>query len=80
MVLLPNTDISKAQEIAERLKACIQNSKYGEAENITCSFVLVELRQDEDAESFIQRADKLLYEAKGKGKNIVISDDACSVS
>jgi len=74
VILLPNTDIYQAMEITNRMRICIQNNKYDKVENITCSFGLVELRQNENAESLLQRADKYLYEAKACGKNAVVCE------
>lgn len=74
VILLPNTGIHHAEEIVERLRSCIQNNKYISKEEITCSFGLVELRKYENSDSFLQRADKLLYVAKERGKNIIISE------
>lgn len=75
VILLPNTNIHQAMEITERLRIYIQKSKYDRLVNITCSFGLVSLQNNENAESLLQRADKLLYEAKEQGKNTV----ACEV-
>ena len=74
VILLPNTDINQAMEMMERMRICIQNSKYDEVENITCSLGLVALRKNENAESLLQRADKLLYDAKDCGKNAVVCE------
>ena len=71
VILLPNTDIRQAMEITERLRIYIQKSKYDRLVNVTCSFGLVSLQNNENAESLLQRADKLLYEAKEQGKNTV---------
>jgi diguanylate cyclase (GGDEF)-like protein len=74
-ILLPNTDIHQTMEMMERVRICIQNSKYNKVENITCSFGLVTLRKNENAESLLQRVDKLLYIAKDAGKNAVVGED-----
>lgn len=74
VILLPNTDIRQALEMAERMRVCIEENKYGSVENVTCSFGLVSLQKNEDAGSFLQRADNLLYEAKKQGKNTVVCD------
>lgn len=71
VILLPNTDIHQAMEIMEHIRICIQTSKYYKEENITCSFGLAALRKNEKAESLLRRADKLLYNAKDRGKNTV---------
>jgi diguanylate cyclase (GGDEF) domain len=75
VILLPKTDIDRAFEITERMKSCIQESKYDRVENVTCSFGLVSLRKNENTESFLQRADQFLYIAKEQGKNTI----ACEV-
>ena len=72
VILFPNTDISQALEITERIRSCIQKSKYDKVENVTCSFGLVSLWKNESTESLLQRADKLLYNAKAQGKNTVV--------
>lgn len=72
VILFPNTDISQALEITERMRSCIQKNKYGMVENVTCSFGLVSLQKNENIESLLQRADKLLYKAKEQGKNTVV--------
>ncbi len=75
VLLLPHTEIGKAAEMAERMRNCIQDNKYHLDQNITCSFGLVSLNKNEEAEALIQRADKLLYNAKNKGKNVVVCDN-----
>lgn len=74
VILLPKTDIHQATEMMEGIRKRIQNNKYDMLENITCSFGLVALRKNEKQESLLQRADRLLYEAKDCGKNIVVYD------
>lgn len=74
VLLLSDTGIDKAMEMAERMRACIQNNKYNISENVTCSFGVVALKEDEEDESLMQRADNLLYIAKDKGKNVVVCE------
>lgn len=71
-ILLPNTGNDQAAEMAERMRIEIEKITLSESEIITCSFGIATLRKNEDAESFIKRGDKLLYEAKRRGKNIVV--------
>jgi diguanylate cyclase (GGDEF)-like protein len=75
VVLLPNTDIEQAIVITERMRICIQKNKYDGVKNVTCSFGLVSLQNNENTESLLRRADKFLYQAKEQGKNTV----ACEV-
>ena len=82
VILLPNTDAKQAFEITERIRISIQNSKYNDIENVTCSFGLVSLQKGDNTESLLQRADKYLYRAKKMGKNTVVnetSDDMYSI-
>ena len=74
VILLPYTDIPEAMKIMEQMRANIQKNKFGKVENITCSFGLVSLRKNENAESLLHRADKLLYNAKEFGKNAVFCE------
>lgn len=74
VILLPGTEIHQSMEMTERMRICISKIKYDKVENITCSFGLAELQENESAESLMQRADKHLYEAKDWGKNIVVCD------
>lgn len=71
-ILLPHTDIHRAMEITERIRYCIQEISFNKSDNITCSFGLVELNKNENAESLLQRVDTLLYDAKKCGKNAVV--------
>lgn len=71
VILLPNTGLSQAIEMMERLRISIMEKKLDSIEKVTCSFGVVSLQENEDANSLLQRADKLLYKAKGEGKNFV---------
>lgn len=72
VILLPNTDNDQAAEMAERMRIAIEKITCSESVNITCSFGIATFRKNESAEAFMKRGDKLLYEAKKRGKNIVV--------
>jgi len=72
VILLPNTGNDQAAEMAERMRIAIEKIACSEWGNITCSFGIATMRKNESADSFIKRGDKLLYEAKRCGKNIVV--------
>ena len=74
VILLPGTDTHQALEMMDRMRVCVQNSQYHKEANVTCSFGLAALRKNESAEALLQRADQLLYDAKGCGKNMVICE------
>jgi len=76
-ILLTDTDISKAVETAERVRAKIEYMDFqidNQTEPLkkTISIGATEYKKEESIESFIERADKAMYEAKTTGKNKVI--------
>lgn len=70
-LLLPNTNIQSAMELTRRLKNCIAESQFDIIGTVSCSYGLVFLQNDENEESFLRRADQLLYSAKRQGKNTI---------
>ena len=77
-VLLPHTDIDGAKTVAEFMRSSIENLEINSSSNkikITASFGITELLgTDSGIKTTLDRADGLLYEAKNKGRNQVISD------
>lgn len=76
-ILLTDIDISKAIETAERVRAKIEYMDFHiedqiEALKKTISIGVTEYKKEESIESFIERADKAMYEAKTTGKNKVV--------
>ena len=74
IILTPRTDNERAYQTAERLRECIENHDFLPEENITCSFGTAEYRQEEGKDSFMERVDRALYEAKRSGRNQTVSD------
>ena len=79
-VLLPNTDLNDAAELAERLRAALQAISPLSTDvdtRISASFGVVELDRtsDDDAgEALIAAADSALYNAKSLGRNRVFAE------
>jgi diguanylate cyclase len=79
-VLLPNTTLRSAKEIAERIRNAfsardLKNRGTGETiGRITISIGIAELKKTETSVEFIERADKCLYAAKQAGRNRVICE------
>lgn len=73
IILLPNADIQRAQQVSERLLQALANApvKIGEEEiSITVSIGISGLHNEGDTvESILQRADRALYNSKGSGRN-----------
>ncbi|MGB1299108.1 MAG: diguanylate cyclase domain-containing protein [Psychrobium sp.] len=78
-VLLPNSTIAKAHDMAEKIRLSIErliikDRKTGETvANITCSFGVATILKDKDAIDSINLADERLYNAKQQGRNQVVS-------
>ena len=76
-ILLTDIDISKAIETAERVRVKIEYMDFHIEDQIeplkkTISIGVTEYKKEESIESFIERADKAMYEAKTTGKNKVV--------
>lgn len=80
VALLPETDISRARDAAERLRAAVAAITVPAGVDVpitmTVSIGFSTLRQgDTDIGSLIRRADEALYRAKNGGRNRVCSED-----
>jgi diguanylate cyclase (GGDEF)-like protein/PAS domain S-box-containing protein len=79
-VLLPDTDLSGAMIVAERVRAAVADRQVQSEPNeqgvsvgvsVTVSLGVAELRGHEPFESLLKRADRALYAAKDLGRNRV---------
>jgi len=71
IIVLPETDIYQAINVAENLKEKIETFEFSTVKNKTASFGVSQIEEGETVESIINRADKALYKAKNSGKNRV---------
>ena len=77
LVFISNTDLSRAEEIAQRIRRSVEDLKIRCEEfsfNCTCSIGLFykdNLDSDHSLEDVIELADKALYQAKENGRNRV---------
>ncbi|MCB1936363.1 MAG: sensor domain-containing diguanylate cyclase [Nitrosomonas sp.] len=82
VVLLPNTDHQRAQEIAERIRKCIQKHRYKHEEHslkVTVSIGIADFQKfvDENktlaeiGQALVAAADNALYKAKQSGRNCI---------
>jgi diguanylate cyclase (GGDEF)-like protein len=75
MVFLPGENLQAAIKMAERIRLRIAEKKWllSEVKQVTVSIGVTSFDNDHDLNSFIQRTDKLLYQAKVAGRNKVCS-------
>jgi len=71
VVLCPNTTLSTASLLAERLRNKIAGTNFPEVEHITVSVGVAECQTEETFEHWFKRADEALYRAKSGGRNQV---------
>jgi len=82
VVVMPDTDMDRARQVAERLRACVENEPFktshaGSYINLTASVGVACLEETEDTPaSILKRADQALYAAKRAGRNRVEADAA----
>lgn len=73
VILLPKTNISGAQEVAEKLRDTLDRSKHPIVGKFTASFGVGERLGYESFESWYKNVDRALYNAKNEGRNRVVS-------
>ncbi len=76
VIILPETTISGAAEVAEKIRAHIEKTDFlhkGERVNITISLGGTEADvSDKNGDEIFERADKAMYQAKQSGRNRVV--------
>ena len=78
VMLLPDTKMVVARQIAESMRRKVEKLSIVSKEtgtkinNVTSSFGVAEYQKGDDESELIERADKLLYEAKRLGRNRVM--------
>ncbi|MFP3030785.1 MAG: diguanylate cyclase, partial [Wolbachia sp.] len=80
VVVMPDTNVSDAYTIAERIRKIIAKEPFVLADknathNITVSIGIAEMQGSDfdDIKKFIVRADRYLYKAKNSGRNRVVT-------
>ena len=75
-VILPESSLAEADQLYKRLEHAVSARPVGQAGRLHLSAGVTELRPDDDAISFFERADEALYRAKGSGKGTVVAVEA----
>lgn len=71
MVLLPETELEEAMQIASKLRLITEANVIPQIGRITTSIGVSEYQPGDDAEALIKRADMALFKAKENGRNRV---------
>jgi len=72
LLVLPETGLSGARELAEALRALVESTAFEVVSQVTVSIGVASLGVDESAEQAVARADRHLYAAKSGGRNRVV--------
>ncbi|HDZ08317.1 sensor domain-containing diguanylate cyclase [Pseudohongiella sp.] len=73
MVILPQTGLDAARDVAEKLRKTIAHYAFNKVGAVTASYGVVELNPQENAKALAQRVDEAMYRAKERGRNRVES-------
>ncbi len=71
LVICPNTDSTQATNVAEKLRAIIENTDFKLDHSVTASFGVAGY-QHEDKRTFFTKVDAAMYKAKSMSKNTVV--------
>jgi diguanylate cyclase (GGDEF)-like protein len=71
VILLPLTKIYDALKVANNLCLLIENHKFYKELKVTCSFGVTQVKDTDDEQTSLKRADVALYKAKQNGRNRV---------
>lgn len=74
LVILPETTAAGAMTFAEKIRQLVGAHEFPVAGTVTCSIGVSTFHKNDSRESMLDRADKALYCAKGKGRNTVLCE------
>jgi hemerythrin-like metal-binding protein len=78
LVLMPNTGLSSATVLAERIRESLAAHVFEGVGQVTASFGLAEYLPTASLEAWVERADQAMYRGKSRGRNRVEADPARS--
>lgn len=73
IILLPETTLSNATQVAEKLRLKIQEKPIVNSTKVTISAGVIQLDKSESIDELMKRVDELLYKAKNSGRNRICS-------
>jgi diguanylate cyclase (GGDEF)-like protein len=72
-IILPESTLADAEQLSHRMQAAVASRPIGDAGKLQLSAGAAELRSEDDATKFFERADDALYRAKESGKAEVVA-------
>jgi diguanylate cyclase (GGDEF)-like protein len=72
ILLLPQTNVVSALDIAERIRTSMQETIKLDGKSVTASFGVIEIKEGISIAQLISLADQALYKAKAAGRNQVM--------
>ncbi len=74
LIVMPDTPLAKASELVDNIRRTLSETAIPSLPDmLTISAGITQLKPDDTIETFIDRADLLLYKAKNNGRNQVVS-------
>jgi diguanylate cyclase (GGDEF)-like protein len=76
VLLLPDTSLDQAIEIAQAIKTTVAQTTFKIKDNITLSFGVSTMNENMTSiDDLLSEADRNLYRAKGLGRNRIVSNN-----
>lgn len=72
LVVLPETDLVRAEVAGEQVRELVAGGCYGSAGKVTVSIGVATYRKGDSLESLVKKADQAMYQAKSAGRNCVV--------
>lgn len=72
VILLPETSLEKAKNFSLRLRKAVHLNKFLSKYNLTISGGVTQFKERDNKKKFQERADKALYQAKNKGRDVFV--------
>lgn len=73
MLLMPQTDMGTARNVAEKLRLAIAGHDFDKIGKLTVSFGVTAFGPKDNLDSLLKRVDVALYRAKGHDRNCVMT-------
>jgi diguanylate cyclase (GGDEF)-like protein/PAS domain S-box-containing protein len=71
IIITPGTSLEGATELAERIRAAVENFDFDQVKSVRISLGVTQFREHDTENTLLRRADDAMYTAKKKGRNRV---------